>query len=304
MPGAAGVDGEPGGDTVIADEPQGDGGQQEAQAPFDILGQSLAVFRDLGQIVFRVSVLVALLLRYQLRLVHAEHDDRKGGQHNAPHDGEQGQVGNVHIRGCFVQKCGNNQVDDAAQGAHQVDDGVGLGTQGLWGDVGHQRHGGAAVSTHGGQQDSQTDDKAHLFPGIWGSVEAVGENGQRHHHRDGREGAEQNIGTAAAKAGGAFIGQSAEQRQQEQGEDIVRRHDDAGNAFSHVEGFCEDLGDQVVVHLPEGADGQKRETDQYGAFGVELHKEPPFQSIYECIISVLFGEVQTFLPEEGKNCVK
>ena len=102
-------------------------------------------------------------------------------------------------------------------------------------------------------------------------VEAVGENGQRHPHRDGREGAEQNIATAAAKAGGAFIRQPAEQRQQKQSEDVVRRHDHAGNAFSHVEGFRENFGDQVVVHLPEGADGQKRETDQYGALGVELH---------------------------------
>jgi len=38
-----------------------------------------------------------------------------------------------------------------------------------------------------------------------------------------------------------------------------------------VEGFRENFGDQIVVHLPEGADGQKRETDQYGALGVELH---------------------------------
>ena len=271
MPCAARVDGEPCGDAVVADEPQGDGGQQEAKTPLDVLGQGFAVLRDLGQVVLGVGVLIAPLLRHQLGFVHAQQNDGKGGQHDAPHNGEQGQVGNVHIRGCFVQKCGNNQVNNAAQGAHQVDDGIGLGAQGLWGDVGHQRHGGAAVSTHGGQQDSQTDDKAHLFPGIWGSVEAVGENGQRHHHRDGREGAEQNIGTAAAKAGGAFIGQSAEQRQQKQSEDIVRRHDHAGNAFSHVEGFREDFGDQVVVHLPEGADGQKRETDQYGALGVELH---------------------------------
>ena len=102
-------------------------------------------------------------------------------------------------------------------------------------------------------------------------MEAVGENGQRHHHRDGREGAEKDVRTAAAKAGGAFIGQPAEKRQQEQGKNVVRRHDHAGNAFSHVEGFREYLGDQVVVHLPEGADGQKRETDQYGALGVELH---------------------------------
>ena len=48
-------------------------------------------------------------------------------------------------------------------------------------------------------------------------------------------------------------------------ESIARR------SFSHVEGFRENFGDQIVVHLPEGADGQKRETDQYGALGVELH---------------------------------
>ena len=271
MPGAAGVDGEPGGDAVVADEPQGDGGQQEAKTPLDVLGQGFAVLRDLGQVVLGVGVLIAPLLRHQLGFVHAQQNDGKGGQHDAPHNGEQRQVGNVHIRGCFVQKCGNNQVNDAAQSAHQVDDGVGLGAQGLGGDVGHQRHGGAAVGTHGDQQNAQADDEAHLFPGIGGSVKAVGENGQRHHHRHSREGAEENVGTAAAKAGGAFIGQPAKKRQQEQGKNVVRRHNHAGNTFSHAEGFRENFGDQIVVHLPEGADGQKRETDQYGALGVELH---------------------------------
>ena len=62
----------------------------------------------------------------------------------------------------------------------------------------------------------------------------------------------------AAQFGSALIGQAAEQGQQEQGQHVIRGHDHTGNAFADAKGFGEDLGDQVVVHLPERADRQER----------------------------------------------
>ena len=152
MPGFRRIDGEPGGDAVVADKPQGNGDQKEGQAPLHIRRQDLPGLGDGGQVVLRVGFLVLFLLRYQLRLVDAEHDDGQRHKHDAAHNSEQGQVGDIDIGGGLIQEGGDDQVNDAAQSAHQVDDGIGLGAQGLGGHVGHQCHGGRTVSTHGDKQ--------------------------------------------------------------------------------------------------------------------------------------------------------
>ena len=79
-------------------------------------------------------------------------------------------------------------------------------------------------------------------------------------------------GTAAALAL-VLIGQRTEQGQQEQGENIVQCHNNAGGGLTQTEfagqGHCN--GD--VVDLPECADQKKSEANQNGAFGVQLHGE-------------------------------
>ena len=80
------VDGEPCGDAVIADEPQGDGGQQEAEAPLDGLGQGLmaVVRRPAPGCHSGCASSQRLILRHQLRLVRRQQqNDGKGGQHDA-----------------------------------------------------------------------------------------------------------------------------------------------------------------------------------------------------------------------------
>ena len=169
-----------------------------------------------------------------------------------------------------IQHAGNKQVQNAAHGAHEVDDGIGTAAQRLGGDIGHEGDRRRAVGAHGNQQQSQHGNEQHQFGdrGIGGV--AVIQNGQQHHQQDGAAGTDQNEGHTAPHAAAAFIADGAEQRQQEQGKDIIRRHDDAGIGFIKVEGVGEDLGDHTVVHLPEGADGKERKPDQYGAFVVEL----------------------------------
>ena len=169
-----------------------------------------------------------------------------------------------------IQDAGNKQVQNAAHGAHQIDDGIGAAAQRLGGDIGHEGDRRRAVGAHGDQQQTQHGNEQHQFGdrGIGGV--AVIQNGQQHHQQDGAAGTDQNKGHTASHTAAALIADGAEQRQQEQGKDIIRRHDDAGIGFIKVEGVGEDLGDHTVVHLPKGADGKERKPDQYGAFVVEL----------------------------------
>ena len=71
------------------------------------------------------------------------------------------------------------------------------------------------------------------------------------------------------------VRQSAEQRQQEQRQHVVQRHDAAGDGIADGEVLLEDQGDDGVIDLPEGADGQEGKSGEYGALDVELlHGDP------------------------------
>ena len=73
------------------------------------------------------------------------------------------------------------------------------------------------------------------------------------------------------------ITQRAEERPQTQRQHIIRRHDRARNRLVQVESIRQNQRHHAVIHLPENADGQERQTDQHGALGVELHgKFRPF----------------------------
>ena len=226
----------------------------------------------LRQVVLGVLALVFLLLFYQLRLVDKEHDNGRCRRHNACHNGEQREEADIGLALYMVQEGGDQQIQDTAHRAHQIDDGVGLGAQRLGGDIRHQGHGRAAIGAHGNQQQAQHADKQGNLAAAGGCVVAVGKQGQQKHQADGGQSTEQDKGAAAAQAGGASVGQPAEQRQQEQSHHIVRCHDGTGNGLVQVKGVRQNQGNQIVIHLPEGTDGQESEAHQDCALGVEFHE--------------------------------
>ena len=73
----------------------------------------------------------------------------------------------------------------------------------------------------------------------------------------------------------ALIRDRAEERQQKERQNVVRRHDRAGERFVHVEGLREDQRHDAVVHLPERTDRQKRQAHQNRATVVQLHGNAP-----------------------------
>ena len=271
-PDVFGVNGEPGGNAVIAYEPQADGNQQESQAPLHIGGQGFTGFGVLGKVVLWVLLFILLLPLHQHRLVDQEHDHCQGRGHDPGYNGEQGEEADVAVRLDPVQEGGHQQIANAADGTHQVDNGVGLGAQGLGGDVRHQCHGGAAVCTHGNEQQSQGADKQGQGAGLGGGVVAVSKQRQHQHQDDGGQSAKKDKGSAAAQGAFALVRESAEQGQQEQGQNIVRRHNGAGEGFVQMKGIGQNQWHQVVVHLPESADGEKGKSHQDCSLGVEFHK--------------------------------
>ena len=85
---------------------------------------------------------------------------------------------------------------------------------------------------------------------------------QAHQGHGGNEGAHHDKRGAAALFTVAAVGNSTEQRQQEQGQHIVQSHDDAGPGLGHTEFIGENQGDGIVVGLPKGADQEKGKAHQ------------------------------------------
>ena len=100
---------------------------------------------------------------------------------------------------------------------------------------------------------------------------AVIQNGQQHHQQDGAACPAKDEGHPAAQTAAVSVTDGAEQRQQEQGQYVIGGHDNTGVGLIQMEGVGQDFGDHAVIHLPEGADGQKRKSHQNGALIVELH---------------------------------
>ena len=105
---------------------------------------------------------------------------------------------------------------------------------------------------------------------------AVVQQGQEVHENHRRRGADEDEGRPAAQLLiAAAVRQRPEEGQQEEGQDIVQRHHRARQGLVHVEGLPQDQGDDIVVHLPEGADGEEGQAHQDRPFVVELHKGFP-----------------------------
>ena len=94
---------------------------------------------------------------------------------------------------------------------------------------------------------------------------------QCHQCHGGDGGADDDEGGASAEAGIDLVGQGAEQRQQEQRQNVVDGHNDTGPALGHTELVGQQQGDGAVVCLPEQADEEKCEAHQQCAFVIEFH---------------------------------
>ena len=104
-------------------------------------------------------------------------------------------------------------------------------------------------------------------------IVGVVDDGQEDHAHHGKCGADEYEGHAAAQAAVAAVGESAEERQEEEGEDVVGSHDHAREGLVQVKRVREH--EDAVVHLPERADGEEREADKDGPADVEFHEVPP-----------------------------
>ena len=148
---------------VIADEPERDGGQQEAEALFDGLRERLvAAAVVLRKVPFRVLLFKRLIFRRELRLPDREEEHGDGDEHNGRHNDKQRLI--VHMSqtgglGVGIEHRRNAEIQNAADRAHQIDDGVRTRAQRLWRHVGHEGDGGSAVRSHGDEQQAEDDDK-------------------------------------------------------------------------------------------------------------------------------------------------
>ena len=271
----ADIGGKPGGNAVVACKPQGDGSQQEAQGALDLAGQHIVAGAViLCQIPLGVLGLQGAVFGAELGLFYGDEKHRDCHEHDGRDHDEQGLViymGKTLSLGVGVHDGCNDKVQQTANRAHQIDDGVALGAQGLGGNIGHQRHSGGAVCAHGNQQQTQHDDKGGHLEGAGCACIAIVQQGQHVEQDDGAAGAEENIGHALAYSGACPVGQAAKEGQQEQRKNVIRRHDGTGDSFIQMEGVGEDERHNAVIHLPEGADGQKSKTHQKGPFIVKFH---------------------------------
>ena len=103
---------------------------------------------------------------------------------------------------------------------------------------------------------------------------------RQHRQQDGRrQRAKQDEGRALAQAAAAFIRDCAKERQHEQRQHVIQRHDDTAVGLRHAKLIGQDLGDDGVVCLPERADEKEREPDKQRAAVIELHETTSGQSM-------------------------
>ena len=188
--------------------------------------------------------------------------------HHRRDDEEDGEI--VRLSRLGDENGDQEQGNDSAHSAHQVDDGVGFGAQGLRRHVRHQgdRRGAVASHSHEGYAQGFHD------PGEGADVVRTG---KEQHGDDGGRRPAQDEGHAPADPGMHPVGKAAEDGQHEDGEHVVDGHDAAGNGVADLKGVFQDQRNQAVIQLPEGADGQKGKADQDGPSGIQFHsEETPF----------------------------
>ena len=267
------VPGEGGGDGVIGGKPQKHGRQQKQQAAQHRTGQ-LFLFSCLDRLLLRLGPGLGGLPGHPV-LPDGEKKRHHRDDHDRRHRQEQGHV--IGPARFGHEDADHHQRENAAQSAHQIDHGIGLAAQGLGRQVGHQGHGRRPVKAHGQQHRAQSDEKA-------GQAAGVIRDRQKDHADNGQHGSHQNKRRPPAQGRTQLVGQHAEQGQEHKGQHVVHRHDHAGPRFPQMKGVLENEGDNIVVHLPEGANGKECQAHKKGTPVIQFHILPPPSFLFNCSI--------------------
>ena len=139
---------------IVAHEPEGNGNQDEYQAPFYFrrhggIGGLRFFHRTLCNIQITVDFLTFLT---QWIFLYFPQKEQHCGNHYQRNDQENGEV--IGLAGFRYQRGNQDQGNHAANRAHQVDDGIRLGAQRLGRNVGHQGNGRGTVAAHGNQRNA------------------------------------------------------------------------------------------------------------------------------------------------------
>ena len=132
----------------------------------------------------------------------------------------------------------------------------------------------------------------HLgYGGKVGKLHAV-HQGQSHEGQGSSNGTDENEGSPASQLMGALVGDSAEQRQHEQGQHVVQRHDETGPGLAHAKLVGQNQGDGVVIGLPESADQKERKADADCTEIIQFHLERTSfrESCDLCYFSIATGK--------------
>ena len=232
-----------------------------------------------GKVPFGMRRLQRLVFRLQLGFLDGQVQNQHRRDHDHRNNKEQRAIADVRQPlgfGRVIQHRRQTQVQDAAHGTHQVDDGVGAAAQRLGRDVGHQGDRRRTVGTHRNQQQPQHHDKQHQRTrrGV-GGVAVVQQGDQVHQNGSGCRAAHDKRHTPPDLGAGP-VRQRTEKRQQKQRQYVIRRHNGTGKGFVQLEGVGQNQGHNAVVHLPKGANRQKRKTHQNGAAVVQFHYNSPY----------------------------
>jgi len=175
----AGIDGILGGDGVVTEIPQGNGGQDQQQGTLLGTGKA-ALFLGIGNF-FLNAVFngVGCHLSSPLFFPDGTQEDGQGTQHNGCDDTV---VDGIAHHGILNRGGGEdhakNQNQNSAGSAHQIDDGVCLGAQGLHGHIGHQGNGRGTEGCHGQQnhqkQHHKEDQRQGIGCGLFGCIGLTG----------------------------------------------------------------------------------------------------------------------------------
>ena len=178
-------------------------------------------------------------------------------------------AGDDEVDGAIVRVVnGGNQHRDCHEDEHAADcrhegvERVGLAADGARRDVGHEGDGGCAV---GGEREQRQHEDRHeqrqVLPG-------VGDGDHRDEKRRD-ERADHDEGRPASPLGVELVRQVAGERQHEQREDVVERHEEARCGVAKAKRVLEHQRDETVVGLPEGEGAHEGERHEDGASPVE-----------------------------------
>ncbi len=260
-----------GGDGVVCHKPQKDGKQDQDQACKNVFWKFFAfVFLDLR---FGLRVHQRFHFLQKSVFFDGENQNQNGQKHERGNDCKNGQEGLTRgINGftgfvflAFEKKHHHNGGKNTADVTHEIDDRVGFGAKRFRGHVRHIGNRRRAVSTHHKQKGKEHD---HKPDGVF--------RGSEHAHKNekggGKERADENVGRSFSQTSAGSVGKRAEQRKHENGKDVIDRHDGVCLQRGKRENVFQNVGNDLIVHLPECKNGHEGKTDERGAFDVEFHR--------------------------------